>query len=118
MKIGLVTDSLGHLSFDEMLGTAAKMGISCLEFGCGGWSSAPHVKLEELLESESARRTFMDKIRGHGLEISALNCSGNQLAPGERGTDNDEVVRKTFKLAKLPRHSPHCDDVWLARRSW
>jgi hypothetical protein len=36
MRIGLVTDSLGHLSFDEMLETASGLGIQTLEFGCGG----------------------------------------------------------------------------------
>ncbi|MCB9435015.1 MAG: sugar phosphate isomerase/epimerase [Ardenticatenaceae bacterium] len=101
MKIGMVTDSLGHLSLDELLETAVNLGIQTLEFGCGGWSSAPHLKLDLLLESESERNNFMAKIRDHGLEISALNCSGNQLAPGALGQDNDQVVRKTFKLAKL-----------------
>ncbi len=27
MKIGMVTDSLGHLSFTEMLDTAARLGV-------------------------------------------------------------------------------------------
>src|SRR5919106_3051411 len=101
MRIGLVTDSLGHLSFDELLQTAAKMGIQTLEFGCGGWSSAPHVNLDVLLKNKTERTNFVAKIRGHGLEISALNCSGNQLAPGERGKANDRVVRNTMKLARL-----------------
>jgi sugar phosphate isomerase/epimerase len=89
MRIGLVTDSLGNLSFDEMLKTAANSGIQALEFGCGGWSSAPHLDLDTLLENETERRNFLAKIRDHGLEIEALNCSGNQLAPGERGKSND-----------------------------
>jgi len=101
MRIGLVTDSLGHLSFDELLETAANLGIQALEFGCGGWSSAPHVNLDILLENETERANFVAKIRDHGLEISALNCSGNQLAPGERGKSNDRVVRNTMKLAQL-----------------
>ena len=101
MKIGLVTDSLAHLPLDELLETAADLGIETLEFGCGGWSSAPHLKLDALLESETERANFMAKIRAHGLEISALNCSGNQLAPGERGKDHDQVVRKTMQLANL-----------------
>ena len=99
MKIGLVTDSLGHLPLDELLETAANLGIKTLEFGCGGWSSAPHLKLDVLLERETERANFMAKIRDHGLEICALNCSGNQLAPGERGKNHDQVVRKTMQLA-------------------
>jgi sugar phosphate isomerase/epimerase len=59
------------------------------------------VNLDALLESDTERDNFVAKIRDHGLEISALNCSGNQLAPGERGRDNDQIVRKTFRLANL-----------------
>lgn len=99
MRLGLVTDSLRYLSFDEVLETAAKLGIQTLEFGCGGWSSAPHLNLDLLLENETERANFAAKIRDHGLEISALNCSGNQLAPGERGKLDDEVVRDTIRLA-------------------
>lgn len=68
MRIGLVTDSLGHLSLGELLETAASMGIQTLEFGCGGWSSAPHIKLDALLESEAERQNFTAKVRDHGME--------------------------------------------------
>ena len=101
MKIGLTTDSLGTLKFDELVETAANLGIQTLEFGCGNWSSAPHLNLDAMLGSESERSNFLAKIRDHGLEISALNCSGNQLSPGERGKAHDQVVRNTFKLAGL-----------------
>ncbi|HJS20526.1 MAG TPA: sugar phosphate isomerase/epimerase [Anaerolineales bacterium] len=101
MRIGLTTDSLSELSFDELLETAARLRIQTLEFGCGNWSSAPHLKLNTLLESEAERTNFLAKIRAHGLEISALNCSGNQLAPGPRGKSHDQVVRGTLKLAGL-----------------
>ena len=101
MRIGLTTDSLSHLTFDKLVETAANLGIHTLEFGCGNWSAAPHVNLNALLDSESERSKFLAKIRAHGLEISALNCSGNQLSPGERGKAHDQVVRKTFKLARL-----------------
>jgi sugar phosphate isomerase/epimerase len=100
MRIGLVTDSLGHLSFDDMLETAASLGIQTLEFGCGGWSSAPHLDLNALLENQTERTNFLARVRDHGLEISALNCSGNPLAPGERGKSHDQVVRKTMQLAR------------------
>jgi sugar phosphate isomerase/epimerase len=100
VRIGLVTDSLGHLSFDNMLETAASLGIQTLEFGCGGWSSAPHLKLDALLGKDPERADFVARIRDHGLEISALNCSGNPLAPGEKGKSHDQVVRKTIQLAR------------------
>lgn len=101
MRIGLTTDSLGHLTLDELLETAASIGIQTLEFGCGNWSSAPHLDLDGLLASEAERKNFLAKLQGHGLEISALNCSGNQLAPGPRGREHDQVVRGTLKLAGL-----------------
>jgi sugar phosphate isomerase/epimerase len=101
MRIGLTTDSLSHLKIDELLETASNFGIQTLEFGCGGWSSAPHLNLNALLENEAERANFLAKIHAHGLEISALNCSGNQLAPGERGKSYDQVVRGTLKLAGL-----------------
>jgi sugar phosphate isomerase/epimerase len=101
MRIGLVTDSLGRLPFDQLLETAVELGVQALEFGCGGWSSAPHLKLDVLLENEAERSNFVAKIRDHGLEISALNCSGNPLAPGERGKSNDRVVHNTMRLAQL-----------------
>ena len=101
MRIGLNTDSLGYLPIDEMLDTVANLGVQTLEFCCGGWSSAPHLNLNLLVENERERENFLAKIRDRGLEIEALNCSGNQLAPGERGGSNDQVVRKTMKLAKL-----------------
>src|SRR5664279_2332563 len=97
----MVSDSLGDLSFDDVVETASQVGLQMLEFPCGNWSRAPHIKLDLLLENESERQKFIGTIRDHGLEISALNCSGNQLAPGERGQAHDTVVRKTMKLASL-----------------
>jgi sugar phosphate isomerase/epimerase len=101
MKIGLLTDSLPGIGFDAMLSAAAELGVDCLEFGCGNWSSAPHLDLDRLLESAEARRDFMAKLRAHGLSISALNCSGNPLYPGAEGARQHEVTMKTFRLAKL-----------------
>jgi sugar phosphate isomerase/epimerase len=101
MKIGMITDSLGALPFDDLLGTAAEFGIEKLEFAAGNWSLAPHLALDRMLDSASTRHEFMAKLRGHGLSISALNCSGNPLHPGEIGARHREVTRKTIALAGL-----------------
>ena len=101
MQIGLVTDSLGDLGFDEMLATAAGLGITRLEFACGNWSSAPHLHLDAMLTDAGFRREFQAKLNAHGIAISALNCSGNPLHPGEIGQRHQEVTRDTIQLAGL-----------------
>lgn len=86
MKIGMVTDSLGHLQFEDMLKVAAGLGIAGLEFNAANWTSAPHLNLKEMLKSSAAQRAFMASLSAHGLAIMALNANGNQLHPtdGER----------------------------------
>jgi sugar phosphate isomerase/epimerase len=101
MRIGLVTDGLPALSFDGLARTAAELGIAMLEFGCGNWSSAPHLDLDGLLASAAARDAFMGGVAAHGLAISALNCSGNPLHPGVLGEAHRAVTSKTIQLAGL-----------------
>lgn len=101
MKIGMITDSLSELSFNDVLEVAARLELDSLEFGCGNWSSAPHVDLSRLIESAPARTEFKAAIADHGLDISALNCSGNPLHPGESGKRHDAVTRDTIRLAGL-----------------
>jgi sugar phosphate isomerase/epimerase len=62
---------------------------------------APHIELDRLLESAPARRDFRARLDAHGIGISALNCSGNPVHPGEAGRRHDEVTRKTIRLASL-----------------
>ncbi|GAA3325454.1 hypothetical protein GCM10020331_085140 [Ectobacillus funiculus] len=56
MKLSYVTDSLGHLPFEEMLDFVAELGIDTIEMTTGGWSPAPHLRLDELLESEQKKK--------------------------------------------------------------
>jgi len=99
MHIGLVTDGLSDVSFDELLRTAADLGLAALEFGCGNWSSAPHLDLDKLLASQPARDVFMARLTEYGLGISALNCSGNPLHPGSLGEAHRAITSKTMVLA-------------------
>ena len=99
MQLGMITDSLGNLSFERMLALAGELGFERLEFACGNWSSSPHIQLDRMLEDEGARRTFLKALEGKAIQISALNCSGNPLHPGERGKQHDAITRKTMQLA-------------------
>lgn len=100
MKMSLVTDILGYLPFEKMLDTVSGLGFEAVELGCGNWSKAPHLRLDDLLASEAARKDFLDALNRRGLSIAALNCSGNQLHPGPSGAEHRAVVEKTFRLAE------------------
>jgi sugar phosphate isomerase/epimerase len=98
MKIGMVTDSLGHLSLDDMLDTAARLGIQGVEFNAANWTSAPHFNLQVLLNSPAERRDLLTSVKSRGLKISALNANGNQLHPTE-GAKQSNALYDTIKLA-------------------
>ena len=100
MEIGFNTDGLGFQPFEQMLKTITAIGVSKLELPMGNWSSAPHANLDELVSSKVKREEYIGKVKSAGAEIIALNCTGNQLAPGELGQKNEDVVRKTFQLAE------------------
>ena len=98
MKIGMVTDSLGHLTFEAMLDTAARHGIEGVEFNAANWTSAPHMNLEGLLGSATERKSFTSAIASRGLSIIALNANGNQLHPSE-GEKQSAALHDTIRLA-------------------
>lgn len=100
MKIGLVTDCLGSLSFEELLKNCKELGIEQIELGCGNWSSAPHIDLDALLESSTRRDELKGMLKDYGISISAFNCSGNPLAPGDWGKRERAVTEKTFRLSE------------------
>jgi sugar phosphate isomerase/epimerase len=98
MKIGMVTDSLGHLSRHDMLDTAAQLGIKGVEFNAANWTSAPHMNVTALLESPAERRDLLTAVKLRGLDIIALNANGNQLHPTE-GDRQSAALHDTIRIA-------------------
>lgn len=99
MQLGIVTDSLSDLPFEQMLDACAEVGVTHLEFPLGGWSTAPHCDAGTLLEDDAALTAFTDAIEQRGLQISALNANGNQLHP-VTGPEDDVVLRRAVLLAE------------------
>lgn len=101
MKICLFTDGLRDLSFGAMLDWCAAHGIDAVEIGTGNFSESPHCALGGLLASASARDEFRAAIAARGLNLAALNCSGNLLDPdAERRRASQAVFRDTVRLAE------------------
>ena len=92
MKIGIVTDSLVHLSFDAMVDTAAAMGVQGVEFNSCNWTSAPHMNLKELVKSAPVRDALAAEFAKRNLELFASNANGKQLRPtdGKRQCAEDK----------------------------
>jgi sugar phosphate isomerase/epimerase len=100
MRLCVVSESLGHLPYAEAVRASAELGLAGLEIGMGNWCAAPHADLQRLLESTSERDKFLTILERSGLELAALNCSGNQLHPVD-GTRQTKVVYDTVRVAEL-----------------
>ena len=101
MKLSFCTDSLGHLPFEQMLDHLGEMGVFGVEMTAGGWSSAPHLRADELLADAGKRQALRAALESRGMEIAALNVSGNPLDPGQLGAKHKADTDKTIQLAGL-----------------
>ena len=98
MRIGLITDSLGSLPFESALDVACEEGLVSVEVATGNWSTAPHIDLDLVCTSATARDEFVGKVADRGLSINAFNANGNQLHPVS-GPEHDRVLRASIDLA-------------------
>ena len=98
MELGLYTDSVKALPFEAALDVAARVGATGIEIATGGQSSAPHLRIHELLASPAKRTSFMDAFTSRGLRIAALNCSAWPMHP-VLGEAHVALIRSTFRLA-------------------
>ena len=81
MKLSICTDVFGKIPFTEMLDKVKAYGIAAIEMTTGGWGGCFFVpSAEELINDEKKLEAFKAEIDKRGLEISALNCSGNPLS--------------------------------------
>lgn len=97
MKLGFVSDSLGGLSFKEMLDHAARMGVSGIEVNTCGWSTAPHFDLDMMLGNRAAQKSFLDAFADRGVEVISLNANGNPLHPTDPA--QGEGLKNTIRVA-------------------
>jgi sugar phosphate isomerase/epimerase len=97
VKLGFVSDSLGGMTFEDMLDTAARLGVSGVEVNTGGWSTAPHFDLAGMKDSVAARRAFLEAFTDRGLEVISLNANGNPVHPTQ--PQQGACLRDTIRLA-------------------
>jgi sugar phosphate isomerase/epimerase len=98
LELGLYTDSLPDLGFEAVLDIAAEIGATGIEIATGGQSSAPHLRIDELLGDARRRARFAAAFDSRGLRIAALNCSAWPLHPVV-GEEHVALIRSTIRLA-------------------
>jgi sugar phosphate isomerase/epimerase len=98
LELGLYTDSLPDLGFEAVLDLAAEIGATGIEIATGGQSSAPHLRIDELLRDAGRRTAFAAAFERRGLRIAALNCSAWPMHPVV-GDEHVALIRSTIRLA-------------------
>ncbi len=81
MKLSVLTNLFANLSLDEALAKFSKMGIKCVEIGCGGYPGKAHCDPEKLLADKAALDEFVATFKKYGIEICALSTHGNPVHP-------------------------------------
>src|SRR5216117_3615206 len=98
MHLCLYSDSVADLRFEAALDLASRIGCRSVEMATGGQSSAPHLRLAELLGNKARRMAFADAFATRGLRIAALNCSAWPLHPVV-GSAHEAIIEDTIRLA-------------------
>jgi sugar phosphate isomerase/epimerase len=97
-KLCVNTDTFGDLPLEQALDVTANLGIEAVEIAAGGHSSAPHMRIGELLDDAAARRRFAEAISSRDLYLSAINCSSDPLHP-RHGAEHLALVKDSIRLA-------------------
>ena len=71
MKLGIFSAMWYNVSFDEALDIFSKLGFEAIELPAQ--MNNPHLNIDEILESDKKAEEYLDKIKSHGLMISALS---------------------------------------------
>lgn len=81
MKLGAYTACLHDKSITETLQILSDLGLDSAEINSGGFLPAPHLPIEQIRASQTARDEYLGLFRDAGITLTALNCNGNPLHP-------------------------------------
>ncbi|MCW2805357.1 MAG: Sugar phosphate isomerase [Propionibacteriaceae bacterium] len=92
MKLGAYTACLHDLPLTEALTVLADLGLDGAEINSGGFIGTPHLPIEELRSSETARSEYLGLFQAAGITLTALNCNGNPLDPDPSGAGKQHAT--------------------------
>lgn len=102
MRIGVFSALFQNLPLEEALDKIVAAGATAVEIGSGGYPGSQHCPVDDLLNSEPARRDYMETITSRGLILSAFSVHNNPLHPNpDTALKADEDLKKSIRLAQL-----------------
>jgi len=102
MRIGVFTVLFQDMPFEKALDRVVNAGLSAVEIGAGGYPGVHHCPVDELLASESRRKSWIQAVTSRGLIVSAFSCHYEPLSPNPAlAQESDEVFKKAVRLASL-----------------
>ena len=122
MRLSIKTCTL-DMPFEAMLDFCVAQGVQAVEIGTGNWSGAPHIDLDELLGSETARQRWM--IVGATAAMAEFDYTqditvvSREEGSGTRGAFIELLgVEKIVMMSGLPAGCPgDKTPVWITT-SW
>jgi sugar phosphate isomerase/epimerase len=102
MKLGVYTAILHDRDLPSALETIAGLGLEGAEINSGGFIGTPHLHIDELLVSASARARYLDLFDAAGVELTGFNVNGNPLHPDPAVQHkHSEDLKRSIELAGL-----------------
>lgn len=81
MKLGAYTACLHDLPLADALAVLRELELDAAEVNSGGFLPTPHLPVELLRDSATAREEYLGTFTAAGIELTTLNCNGNPLHP-------------------------------------
>jgi sugar phosphate isomerase/epimerase len=79
MKLGVYTAILHDRDLPAALTVIRELGLTGAEVNVGGFIGTPHIPVDDVLTSATAREDYLGVFAEHGVELTGLNVDGNPL---------------------------------------
>jgi sugar phosphate isomerase/epimerase len=110
VKIGVYTAVLHDRDLRAALATTRELGLEGVEVNAGGFVGTPHLPVDAVLSSDTARDEYLGLFDDAGMALSGLNCNGNPLHvnPAIRAKHASDLVRSITLAERLGQHRVVC----------
>jgi sugar phosphate isomerase/epimerase len=102
MKLGAYTACLHDRPLPDALKILGEFGLTSAEINAGGFIPAPHLPIDDLAASSTAREDYLGQFEQAGITLTGLNVNGNPLHPDpDVGPNHAEDLREAITIAGL-----------------